>query len=325
LAKSGFLSLFQAVKRVNRPASQAGRIVLVTGGAGFIGSHLVDALVASGMKVRVIDNFATGRREYLNAAADLVEGDIRDFDSIAQAFAGVDCVFHVAALPRIPLSIERPVETEAVNVIGTLNVLLASRDAKVRRIVYSGSSSVYGDQPRMPLVETMIPDPLSPYALQKLAGEQYTRMFHRMFGTQAVCLRYFNVIGPRMAMEGAYATVVGAFIRARRERRPLPIQGDGEQTRDFTHVRDVVRANLLAMDCESADGTPINIGGGAETSINRIAAMFEGPTVAMPPRQSDVRRTLADRTRAQQILGWSPQVTMEDGIAEMIELAGLKT
>ena len=297
----------------------AKRIVLVTGGAGFIGSHLVDALVASGTKVRVIDNFANGRREYLNGAAELVESDIRDFDSIKRAFAGVDCVFHVAALPRIPLSIERPVETDMVNVIGTLNVLLAARDAKVRRMVYSGSSSVYGNQPRMPLVETMVPDPLSPYALQKLMGEQYTRMFHRMFGIQAVCFRYFNVFGPRMAMEGAYATIVGAFVRARREGRPLPIHGDGEQTRDFTHVRDVVRANLLAMDCAVADGSPINIGRGAEISVNRIAAMFGGPTVAMPARQSDMRRTLADCTRAREILGWSPQVTIEEGLAEMID------
>ncbi len=301
-----------------RDTAQAERIALVTGGAGFIGSHLVDALVASGTKVRVIDNFANGRREYLNGAAELAEADIRDFDSIKRAFAGVDCVFHVAALPRIPLSIERPVETDMVNVIGTLNVLLAARDAKVRRIVYSGSSSVYGNQPRMPLVETMVPDPLSPYALQKLVGEQYTSMFHRMFGIQAVCLRYFNVFGPRMAMEGAYATIVGAFVRARRERRPLPIHGDGEQTRDFTHVRDVVRANLLAMDCAIADGSPINIGRGVETSVNQIAAMFGGPTIAMPARQSDVRRTLADRTRARDILGWSPQVTIEAGLAEMI-------
>ncbi len=304
-----------------REISQAGRIALVTGGAGFIGSHLTDALVASGAKVRVIDNFANGRREYLNPAAQLIEGDIRNLDSIARAFAGVDCVFHVAALPRIPLSIERPVETHMVNVIGTLNVLLACRDAKVRRIVYSGSSSVYGNQPAMPLVETMIPNPLSPYALQKLVGEQYTRMFHRMCGIEAVCLRYFNVFGPRMAMEGTYATVVGAFVRARRERRPLPIHGDGEQTRDLTHVRDVVRANLLAMNCAADDGSPINIGGGCEVSINRIAAMFGGATVSMPPRQSDVRRTLADCTRARQILGWSPQLTIADGIGEMIAAA----
>lgn len=299
-----------------------GRVAIVTGGAGFIGSHLVDALVAAGAKVRVIDNFSTGRRQNLNPGAEFLEADIRSIDAIAPAFAGVDCVFHVGALPRIPLSIERPVETDMANVIGTLNVLLAARDAKVRRVVYSGSSSVYGDQPRMPLVETMVPNPQSPYGLQKLVGEQYARMFHRLFEMQIVCLRYFNVFGPRMVTEGSYATVVGAFIRARREGRPLPIHGDGEQTRDFTHVRDVVRANILAMDCAVADGRPINIGRGANVSVNQIAAVFGGRTVRMPQRQSDVRHTLADSTEARKILGWAPQVTIEEGLAELIKLAG---
>jgi UDP-glucose 4-epimerase len=275
--------------------------------------------------VRVIDNFATGSRKYLNRDAELIEADVRDDNSIARAFTGADCVFHVAALPRIPLSIERPVETHTVNVIGTLNVLLASRDARVRRLIYSGSSSVYGEQARLPLVESMVPNPLSPYSLQKLVGEQYIRMFHRLFGIEAVCLRYFNVYGPRMAIEGSYATVVGAFIRARREGRPLPIHGDGEQTRDFTHVRDVVRANLLAMDCAIADGRPINIGCGGNVSVNRIAALFGGPTVRMPARAADVRHTLADSNEARRILGWSPQVTIEEGLAELLKSERLPT
>jgi UDP-glucose 4-epimerase len=312
----------RAVKRSSDP-DPVERVAIVTGGAGFIGSHLVDALIASGLKVRVIDNFATGKREHLNPASQLVEGDICKPDSIANAFAGADCVFHVAALPRIPLSIERPVQTHMVNVVGTLNVLIAARDAGLRRVVYSGSSSVYGDQPSLPLAETMTPNPLSPYALQKLTSEQYVRMFYRLFGLQAVCLRYFNVFGPRMTTEGSYATVIGAFIRARTEGRALPIHGDGEQTRDFTHVRDVVRANILAMDCAVADGCPINIGRGEEVSVNRIAAMFGGPTITMPQRRADVRRTLADCTLARQILGWSPQVTIEAGLAEMLKLAGL--
>jgi UDP-N-acetylglucosamine/UDP-N-acetyl-alpha-D-glucosaminouronate 4-epimerase len=305
-------------------AAKADRVVLVTGGAGFIGSHLVDALVEAGVKVRVLDNFATGRREFVNPAADLIEADIRNADSIGEAFAGVDCVFHVAALPRIPLSIDRPVETHTVNVVGTLNVVLACRAAKVRRIVYSGSSSVYGDQPRMPLVEAMTPNPISPYSLQKLVGEQYLRMYHRLSGIEAVGLRYFNVYGPRMTTEGSYATVIGAFIRARREGRPIQIFGDGEQTRDFTHVRDVARANLLAMDCAAADGRPINVGYGAETSVNRIAALFGGATIRMAERQCDVRRTLADPSLARELLGWSAQVTIEQGLAEMIHAAGLK-
>jgi len=187
--------------------------VLVTGGAGFIGSNLVDALVNRGLRVRVIDNFSTGRKEQVNSRAELTTADIRDLDSIRAAFTGVDCVFHTAALPRVPLSIERPVETHLVNVVGTLNVLVAARDAGVRRVVYSGSSSVYGNQAHLPLREDMAPKPLNPYALQKLAGEEYTRLFHDLFGMQTLSLRYFNVFGPRMAVEGAYVTVMSVFIR----------------------------------------------------------------------------------------------------------------
>jgi UDP-N-acetylglucosamine/UDP-N-acetyl-alpha-D-glucosaminouronate 4-epimerase len=299
-------------------ADKAGRVAIVTGGAGFIGSHLVDALIEAGTRVRVIDNFSTGRREQVNRAAELVEADITRLDSARSAFDGVDGVFHLAALPRIPLSIERPVETHTVNVIGTLNVLLAARDARVRRVIYAGSSSVYGDQPRIPLVETMAPNPQSPYGLQKLVGEQYTRMFHRLFGMQTLSLRYFNVYGPRMLTEGAYATVIGAFIRARGEGRPLPIHGDGEQTRDFTHVRDIVRANILAMDCATVDGRPLNVGRGMNVSVNRIAAMFGGPTVRIPERRCDVRHTLADCGEARSVLGWSPQVKLEEGLAELL-------
>jgi nucleoside-diphosphate-sugar epimerase len=177
-----------------------GRQMLVTGGAGFIGSHLVDALIAAGMKVRVIDNFATGRREFLNPAAELIEADIADGASISYLFAGVDTVFHVAALPRIPLSIVKPVETHMTNVVGTLNVLIAARDAKVRRVIYSGSSSVYGTQAGMPLVETMTPNPLNPYALQKYVAEEYARMFHRIFAMGTLTLRYFGVYGRRLAL-----------------------------------------------------------------------------------------------------------------------------
>ena len=186
----------------------------------------------------------------MNRAAELVEGDIRDASSIGDAFEGVDTVFHVAALPRIPLSIAKPVETHMTNVVGTLNVLIAARDRKVRRVVFSGSSSVYGEQAKMPLVETMTPNPLNPYALQKYVGEQYARMFHRLFAMQTITLRYFGVYGPRMPSEGSYVLAVAAFLKARREGRPLEIFGDGEQTRDFTHVSDVVSANMLAMDCE---------------------------------------------------------------------------
>jgi len=300
-----------------KSASQ--RLVLVTGGAGFIGSHLVDALVGAGLRVRVIDNFATSTRQYLNRAAELVEGDIRDASSIGDAFEGVDTVFHVAALPRIPLSIARPVETHMTNVVGTLNVLIAARDHRVRRVVFSGSSSVYGEQAKMPLVETMTPNPLNPYALQKYVGEQYARMFHRLFAMQTITLRYFGVYGPRMPSEGSYVLAVAAFLKARREGQPLEIFGDGEQTRDFTHVSDVVAANILAMDCEIADGRALNIGRGENVSVNRIAAMIGGPTIHREGRAGDMRDTLADRTDAERVLGWRPWVSIEEGIADLLK------
>jgi nucleoside-diphosphate-sugar epimerase len=302
-----------------RNSNFTGRSVIVTGGAGFIGSHLVDALVEAGARVRVIENFATATRGRLNRSAQLIEADIRDGTAIRPAFDGVDTVFHVAALPRIPLSIAKPVETHMTNVVGTLNVLMAARDARVRRIVFSGSSSVYGTQPTLPLVESMTPHPASPYALQKYVGEQYTAMFHRLYGMQTLTLRYFAVYGPRMAQEGAYMLATAAFLRARREGRPLEIHGDGEQTRDFTHVSDVVRANLLAADSEIADGRPINIGCGRNVSVNRIAAMFGGPTVRRDPRPSDMRDTLADNREATRVLGWHPQVSIEEGIAALLK------
>jgi UDP-glucose 4-epimerase len=299
------------------------RVVLVTGGAGFIGSHLVDALIERGLDVRLIDDLSTGTRGNLNPRATLFEADICDRVAIQPAFAGVDCVFHVAALPRVGLSIERPAETHAVNVDGTLNVLLAAREARVRRVIYSSSSSVYGEQERMPLDETMAPNPLSPYALQKLVGEQYARLFHRLYGMGALCLRYFSVYGPRMDLEGAYATVIGAFMRARREGAPLTIRGDGGQTRDFTHVSDVVRANLAAMECEIDDGRPLNIGHGRGLSVNHLAELIGGLRVNVPPRAGEPRDTLADLTRARAALGWSPEIETADGVRELMRLHGL--
>src|ERR1700676_4324310 len=274
--------------------SSAERTVLVAGGAGFVGPNLVDELIARGIAVRVIDIFATGSRKNLNPRADLIEADIRDGEAIRPAFDGIDCVFHTAALPRIPLSIAKPVETHMTNVVGTLNVLIAARESKVRRVVYSGSSSVYGDQKTMPLNESMAPNPLNPYALQKYVGEQYTRMFHRLFAMETLTLRYFNVYGPRMASEGAYVTVISAFMAAHRRREPLQIHGDGEQTRDFTHVGDIVSANILATDAPVADGRAINVGAGRDVSINRIADLIGGPRTHMEGRAGDMRNTRAD-------------------------------
>ncbi|HTR62571.1 MAG TPA: NAD-dependent epimerase/dehydratase family protein [Candidatus Binataceae bacterium] len=300
------------------------RIVLVTGGAGFVGSHLVDELVRRGERVRVLDSLATGKRANLNAQAEVIEGDIRDLDAIRPVFAGVDCVFHTAAMARVPLSIEKPVETHAANATGTLNVLVAARDAKVRRVINSGSSSVYGDQPTLPLREDMAANPLNPYALQKFIAECYTRQFHQLYGMQTLTLRYFNVYGPRMTAEGAYLTVISIFLRQRKAGEPLTIEGDGEQTRDFTHVRDVVRANILAMDCDTADGRAINIGAGHNASINEIARMIGGPQVHRPPRRGDARNTLADNREAAKVLGWHPEVKLAQGIEELMRQAGMR-
>lgn len=302
--------------------SWSNRTVSVTGGAGFIGSHLIDGLLARGLRVRAIDNLATGRREFLNRGAEVIQADIRDGARLKPIFEGVDCVFHAAALPRVMFSIEHPVESHLANVVGTLNVLTAAREAGVRRVIFSGSSSVYGDQPMLPLNEAMPPNPLNPYALQKLTGEQYTRIFHRLFGLETLTLRYFNVYGPRMASGGAYVTVISVFLHQKLAGEPLTIDGDGEQTRDFTHVRDVVRANLLAMDSPIADGRALNIGCGRNLSINRIAEIIGGPRVYRAPRLGDARDTLADISRAREALGWEPQVEFEDGLRELMRLRG---
>jgi nucleoside-diphosphate-sugar epimerase len=297
--------------------------VLVTGGAGFVGSNLVDGLIARGAQVRVLDSFATGKHENVNPRAEVVEADIRDLHSIRAACVGVDCVFHTAAMARVPLSIENPIETHSVNATGTLNVLIAARDAHVRRVINSGSSSVYGDQPTLPLREDMTPNPLNPYALQKFMAECYTRLFHQLYGMQTLTLRYFNVYGPRMANEGAYLTVVSIFLRQRLAGEPLTIDGDGEQTRDFTHVRDVVQASLLAMDCEVADGRAINVGAGHNVSINQVAAMVGGSVIHRAPRQGDARNTLADNSQAKKLLGWMPEISLQQGLDEILRQAGV--
>jgi nucleoside-diphosphate-sugar epimerase len=296
---------------------------LVTGGAGFIGSHLAETLLARGDRVRVLDNFSTGKRSNVPKQADLREADITDLESIRPAFEGVEGVFHLAALPRVQISIERPLETHHANITGTLNVLLAARDAKVRRLVYSASSSAYGDTDVMPEPETLLPRPLSPYGLQKYVGEHYARLFAQLYGMETVSLRYFNVYGPRMADEGAYVTVIAVFLRERAAGRPLPITGDGTQTRDFTHVRDVVRANLLAMESPRVGkGEVLNIGNGENRSVNDVARTIGGPTVNLPPR-IEPHDTLADNRCARELLGWKPEEDYGRAIAELKRLHGL--
>ncbi len=292
--------------------------MVVTGGAGFIGSNLVEALVARGDDVHVIDNLEAGKREQVDPGATLHEVDIREYESIAPIIAGADTVFHLAALPRVQYSIEYPRESNEVNVTGTLNVLTAAKEGGVRRVVYSASSSAYGNQEHLPLTETTPIDPLSPYGLQKYIGEEYCRLFSCVYNLETVALRYFNVYGKNQDPEGAYALVIGRFLKQRAMGESLTITGDGEQTRDFVNVRDVVQANVLASESTKVGkGEPINIGSGEECTINRLAGLIGGDVLHIEPRL-EPRRTCADISRARDLLGWAPAVRLEDGIVELV-------
>ncbi len=291
--------------------------VVVVGGAGFIGSHVTDALVDRGFEVHVIDNLSGGKKENVNPEAVFYQVDIRNLEEIKPIIAGAEYVFHFAALPRVQYSIEHPVETHEVNVTGTLNVLIASKEGGVKRVVYSASSSAYGDQKTLPLVETMTPMPKSPYGLQKYLGEEYCKVWGEVYGLSTVNLRYFNVYGPRLDPNGAYALAIGKFLKQRREGKPITIWGDGTQTRDFTHVRDVVRANLLAAEsAKVGKGEVINIGAGRNFSVNQLVKLIGGEVVHESPR-IEPHDTLADNSLAKKLLGWSPEVTLEEGIKEL--------
>lgn len=299
--------------------------VVVTGGAGFIGSHLVDQLVALGYDVIVYDNMIAGRRENVHPKARLVIADIRDYASLCGVCIGATYVHHLAALPRVPFSIEYPLESADVNIMGTMNVLHAARIGKVRRVVFSSSSSVYGNQPVMPLVETMPATPMSPYGGQKYTGEVFCKVWSDLsaYNLNTVCLRYFNVYGPRFRADSEYSLVIGKFLQQRAAGNPLTIKGDGSQTRDFTHVSDVVRANILAMTSNDVGrGEAFNIGAGNPVSINRIAALIGGPVVHEAPRL-EPHDTCASSAKAKWLLGWEPRIRIEDGIAELKELLGL--
>lgn len=282
---------------------------VVTGGAGFIGTHVSKGLSDAGYEVSVVDIKATG--------------DIRDLADLTKRFAGAEFVFHLAALPRVPYSIEHPEETHDTNLTGTLNVLLAAKEAGVKRVIYSASSSAYGDNPVLPLKETMPAHPISPYALQKYSGELYCRLFSEVYGLPTVSLRYFNVYGPGADPDGAYALVIAKFIKQRAAGKPMTITGDGTQTRDYTHVRDAIRANILAAASNKVGkGEVINIGAGKNVSVNKIAELIGGPTEFIAPRL-EPHDTLADNSLAKNLLGWGPQMTLEEGIAELKKLASL--
>lgn len=292
--------------------------VLVTGGAGFIGSNLTDELIKRGHEVLIIDNLSSGKKEHINPEAKFFELDLRDFEKIKPVFEGVDFVFHVAAVPRIPLSIEKPIETNEANVTGTLHTLVASKEAKVKKVIYSSSSSVQGKQVKMPMKEGGICAPLNPYALQKYVGELYSKIFYEIYGLPTVSLRYFNVYGPKQPEKGTYAPIIGKFLSQKAEGKTLTITGDGNQTRDFTHVSDVVSANILAMESEKVGkGEAINIGAGKNYSINQIAELIGGETTYIPLPAGEMRDTLADISLAKELLGWEPKTTLEEGISRL--------
>ena len=297
---------------------------VVTGGAGFIGSAIVRALLRQGAgRVTVIDNLLTGCEANLEEVRDCVDffrEDIRDYEAIAPLMRGADVVFHEAAIPSVPRSIDDPVPSHEVNIDGTFQVLRAARDGHVRRVVYAASSSAYGDTPVLPKVETMLPAPKSPYALQKLVGEYYCNVFTTCFGMEAVSLRYFNVYGPRQDPSSPYSGVLSVFMKAILERRAPTIYGDGEQSRDFTYVEDVAELNLKAAKAANVAGRMYNAGNGGRIRINeawRLLQKFEGVEIApryAPPRTGDVRDSQADTAAAVRDLGHAPQYSFEQGL-----------
>jgi nucleoside-diphosphate-sugar epimerase len=304
-----------------------GRYFLVTGGAGFIGSNVAEALLVRGDRVRVLDDLSTGRWENLTAIGDvdLVEGDLRDPDAVRRAVDGVEGIFHQAALRSVPRSVDDPTSTNDVNVNGTLNLLMAAREAGVRRVVYASSSSAYGDDPTLPKVETLPSNPISPYAVAKLAAEHYCRTFARLYGLETVSLRYFNVFGPRQNPESKYSAVIPRFLEQGLGRIPLEVHGDGEQSRDFTYIDNVVQGNLLAMDAPDVSGEVFNIACGTRHTLLAIAEAI-GNFLGRPlernhvaSRPGDVRHTQADISKARRLLGFDPKVPFEEGMTRTCE------
>jgi len=303
-------------------------IYLVTGGAGFIGSHMVRSLLERGERVRILDNFATGKREHLVPLAgrvEVIEGDMRYLNNVQEAVAGADYVIHLAALPSVARSVRTPIESNDVNVVGTLNLLVAARDAGVRRVVYSASSSAYGNSATLPKVETMPNDPLSPYAVNKLTGELYCRTFTRVYGLETVSLRYFNVFGPRQDPTSQYSAVIPRFIHAALSGTSPVIYGDGEQSRDFAYVQNAVEASLLACTAPSVAGETINVGCGQRVTLNELVRMIgrlvgrEVKPVYEAPRAGDVLHSLAGIEKAGRLLGYQPSVVLEEGLRRTIE------
>ena len=291
---------------------------VVTGGAGFIGSHIVDALIKEGFDVKIIDNLSTGNRKNINKNAEFVQADIRQLKKIMPHFMGIDYVFHAAALPRIIPSFEDPVLFHNVNVVGTLNCLIASNKNKVKKFVYSASSSCYGNNFSIPTTENDKIDPLNPYALQKYEGELYCKLFAEQFGLPAVSLRYFNVYGPRSFNEkdrfNAYSSVVEIFLNQRKKNKPLTITGDGSQRRDFVHVYDVAKANIASIKYKAKKFDFFNIASGSNYSVKYIADLISEKQKHIAPRQGEAKLTLADISKAKRLLNWKPLISLKEGV-----------
>lgn len=292
------------------------QVMVVTGGAGFIGSHLSEKLIASGYGVRIIDNLTQGHREYVPKEAEFFEGDILDKNLLKKVFTGASGIFHTAAMSKVAPSIDKPEFCTEQNVLGTQNVLIAAKNAKVKKVVYSASSTYYGNR-EAPQHEGMLPDTLNPYALSKYIGELYCELWTKLYGLPTVSLRYFNVYGSRQPGEGAYALVLGIFLKQRKEGKPLTIHGDGSQRRDFVHVSDVVEANITAYNSR-VSGTSLNVGSGTNISVKELADLISNKQVYGPRRQGDAEVTLADISKIKKLLKWSPKITMEKGIKELI-------
>jgi nucleoside-diphosphate-sugar epimerase len=302
---------------------------LVTGGAGFIGSHIAAGLSAAGARVRVLDDLSTGHRENLEEIGghvDFIEGSVADEQVLQKALDGVEVVFHEAAIPSVPRSVEAPRQTHIASVDGTFSLLLAARDQGVRRVVYAASSSAYGDQPTLPKAEQMLPDPLSPYAVAKLVGEYYCQVFTRVYGLETVTLRYFNVFGPRQDPSSQYSGVVSRFISSLLGDEQPVIFGDGEQSRDFTYVDNVVAANLSAANASGASGKVINVANGERITLNELLAELKDLTGRhdvtaeyREPRVGDVRHSLADNAMARELLGYEVKVGLREGLKRTID------
>jgi UDP-glucose 4-epimerase len=294
--------------------------MLVTGGAGFIGSHLAERLVVLGHRVRVLDNLSQGRREWVPPEAEFLEGSITDLPLCRRACAGVAGVFHLAAMSKVAPSIDKFEFCTEQNILGTQNLLLAARDAKIRKFVYSASSTYYGNNPA-PQTETSLPDCLNPYAVSKYVGEQFCEVFTRLYQLPTISLRYFNVYGPRQPATGAYALVLGIFLDQWRRGEPLTIHGDGSQRRDFVHVADVVEANLVAYE-GTTSGLALNVGSGTNISIQEIADLISPRQVRLPRRTGDAEITLADIARIRRELGWQPRVKFAEGLRDLMRETG---